>query len=347
MLAPCQAHRCARRAWRCPRAVYAPAEPARDHAALAQLAALLGAFSPRVAMTEALPDPALALDLGRLGPAQERVLAARLLAQIRMALGLAPALGIASNRLVAQHAAHRASAGLAVQVNSGQEAAFLAPEPIAALGLDAELTVRLTRLGLRTFGDLARIPADALQAQFGAEGTRLARLARGLDAMPVAATPDAPTLGRRWRFESPLLDRSLLEQAVATLAAQLAAQLAAGACSAGALALTLELDEGAPLTYERTLAEPTSDPAPICQTLLALTRLAELASGVTAVSVRAAGLAPLVAAQLELFAPAGGQSAQLRAVLDRLDTRFAGAQLRAELSEPAALPEQRVRLRPR
>lgn len=333
---------------RCPQAIYALAEPARDNAALAQLTALLGAFSPRVAALAPLPDPAFALDLGKPGPAQERALAARLLAQLRAALGLVPALGIASTRLVAQHAARRAGAGIAVQVEDGGEADFLAPEPIAALDLDAELATRLARLGLRTLGDLARIPVDALQAQFGTEGAHLAQLARGLDATPIAATPDTPTLERRWRFASPLLDRSLLEQAITTLAARLTGQLVAGAWSASVLALRLELDEGAPLETTRMLAEPTSDPAQICQALLALCRQAEPGSGVTAVSVRAAGLAPLVAAQLELFAPVGVQSAQLRGALDRLGGRFAGALLRAELAEPAAaLPEQRVRLRPR
>lgn len=333
---------------RCPQATYLAAEPARDHAALAQLTALLGAFSPRVATLAPLPDPAVVLDLGRLAPAHERALAARLLLQIRAALGIAPALGLASNRRVAQHAARRAGTGLVTQLEAGEEAAFLAPEPITAFDLDPELATRLARLGLRTLGDLARIPVDALQAQFGAEGTRLAQLTRGLDAVPISATSDAPTLERRWRFAGPLLDRSLLEQAVTTLAARLAAQLAQGAYSAGALTLTLELDEGAPLEATRTLAEPTSDPAQICQALLALCHQAELSSGVTAVRVRACQLAPLVAAQLELFAPTGGQSAQLRGVLDRLGGRFAGALLHAELAEPhAALPEQRVRLRPR
>jgi nucleotidyltransferase/DNA polymerase involved in DNA repair len=333
---------------RCPQATYLPAAPERDHQAVAAVTQLLATFSPRLEELEALPDPALALDLGNLRFPQLIALVARVTSQIRTELGLLPALGIASNRLVAQHAARRAGAGVALVVLDGDEAAFLAPQPIDTLPFDAETLLRLDRLGLRSAGAVARLPLDALQAQFGAAGVRMHQLVRGIDARPVARACDAPTISRTQRFDGPLLDRDLLEHALSERMARVAAALAADGWAAGALSLTIALDDHAPVVLERVLAEATSDRALLTQIVLALGRGAALSSGVTTVTVTAADLVPTVAEQLELFAPEGGQARQLRAVLDRLEGRFAGSLLRATLVDPAApLIERRVRVEPR
>lgn len=333
---------------RCPHAIYLPADPERDRQAVAAVMELLGAFSPRLEAVEALPDPVIALDLGNPHFPQLLALVARISGQIRAELGLLPALGVASNRMVAQHAARRAGAGLALVVPPGIEAAFLAPQPISTLPFDDATLLRLDRLGLRSVGNVARLPLDALQAQFGAAGLWMHQVVRGIDARPIARAIDAPTISRTRRFDGPLLDRGLLERVIGTLAARVAAALATDGWAAGALSLTLVLDDLAPVVAERTLAEPTSDPLHLTQLALALSRDTALESGVTAVTITAADLVPTVAEQLELFAPEGGQARRLRKVLDRLDSRFAGSLLRAALVDPTApLIERRVRVEPR
>jgi len=333
---------------RCPQATYLLAEPERDRQVIAALAALLEAFSPRVAASERLPDPALVLDLGRMTFSQAIALVARLDRRIRAEIGLLPAIGVASNPLVAQHAARRAGTGVAVLVPLGDEAAFLAPQPIRSLALDAEILGRLDQLGLCTVGDVARLSIDALQAQFGGAGSRLYQLARGIDAAPIPKTIDAPTIRSTRRFAGPLLDRGVLERVIGDLTARLAAQLLAEGWTTGAVALTLVVDDGAPLMLERRLAEPASDAATLTAALFALSRSAVLESGVTAIMVAASDLVPEVAEQRDLFAPAGGSSQRLRDVVGRLHGRFAGSLLRARLADPEALlPERRVRLEPR
>lgn len=330
---------------RCPQATCLTADPECDRLAVTALARLLGSFSPRVALAEGAPDVSLTLDLGTIAPAQAIALAARLRERIRAELGLLPAIGLASAPLVARHAAIRAGAGLAALIPPGAEAAFLAPQPIGSLPLDAAILGRLDRLGLRTVGDVARLPIDALQAQFGGTGTRLYQLARGIDTTSITATTDAPAISRARRFAGPLLDRGMLERVIGDLAAWLAARLLAEGWAAGAVGLTLDCEDGAPLIVERRLVEPTSDARVITQTLLALSRAATFESGVTAVTASAVDLAPAVAEQLDLFAPAGGSARRLDGVLDRLAGRFDGSLLRAWLTEPTAqLPERRIRL---
>jgi nucleotidyltransferase/DNA polymerase involved in DNA repair len=337
---------------RCPQATYLLAEPEHDCQVVATLAHLLESFSPRVEQVEAVPDAALVLDLGKIILPQAIALITRLRGRIRAELGLGAAIGVASNRLVAQHAARRVGgiptdggAGTAVLVPPGDEAAFVAPQPIGSLLVDAEILKRLDRLGLRTVGDVAQLPIHALQAQFGGTGMRLYQLARGIDAASIPKTINAPTICRTRRFVGPLLDRDVLERVIAELATRLSAQLLDDGWAACAVTLTLAVDDGAPRILERCLAEPTSGSAILAAALLALSRVAVLESGVVAVKVTVLDLRAVVAEQLDLFAPMGGQAQRLRDVLDRLGGRFAGSLLCARLAEPdTQLPERRVRL---
>jgi protein ImuB len=76
-------------------------------------------------------------------------------------------------------------------VASGRTAAFLAPFPVRTLDRP-ELTDLFLRLGLRTLGDLAALPARQLTSRFGTEGSLIHRLARGADDPPLRPRPDSP-----------------------------------------------------------------------------------------------------------------------------------------------------------
>ena len=57
-----------------------------------------------------------------------------------------------------------------------------------------ELPDLLARLGIRTLGAFAALPARAVVARFGAPGEAAHRLARGLDERPLAARTPPPDL---------------------------------------------------------------------------------------------------------------------------------------------------------
>ena len=68
----------------------------------------------------------------------------------------------------------------------GEESVRLAPLPLGVLpDLSEALQAKLTRLELRTLGDLARLPRRFLVRRFGPIGERLCTQARGLDLAPV------------------------------------------------------------------------------------------------------------------------------------------------------------------
>jgi len=84
-------------------------------------------------------------------------------------------------------------------VASEATAAFLAPMPVAvldrgALADAAGLADVLVRLGLRTLGAVAAMPAADLVARFGLDGRMAHRLARGLDERPPDTRIPPPVL---------------------------------------------------------------------------------------------------------------------------------------------------------
>jgi nucleotidyltransferase/DNA polymerase involved in DNA repair len=109
------------------------------------------------------------------------------LARARRALGRPVRLGAGPTRLCALAAAQRGRARRPpVVVPAGKERAFLAPLPVGLLRecLDsswerAAVPDTLERLGVRTLGELAALPDDAIADRFGQPGLRALRLARG------------------------------------------------------------------------------------------------------------------------------------------------------------------------
>src|SRR5258706_1751349 len=134
-------------------------------------------FTPRVEARG--PTPVL-LDLhglGRVWPTPQALGQAivdearlrQLEAQVALAWSRATALVLARGR-----------PGLTV-VPAGRESESLAPLPIALLELDVAQLELFARWGLRTIGDLARLPASGLAERLGPDGPRLRRLPRGED----------------------------------------------------------------------------------------------------------------------------------------------------------------------
>jgi protein ImuB len=87
-------------------------------------------------------------------------------------------------------------------VPPGASAAFLAGFPVSTLA-DPELADLLARLGVRTLGQLAALPPEAVLARFGTAGAAASRLARGLDERPLALRTPPPDLAVAAELDPP------------------------------------------------------------------------------------------------------------------------------------------------
>jgi DNA polymerase-4 len=94
--------------------------------------------------------------------------------------------GIASNKTVARIAARLRKPQAMLSVPPGKEEAFLAPLSVKWLpGVGPETYSALEVAGIRTIGDLAHVPFDALQLVLGSRAPLLQRRAQGVDEDPV------------------------------------------------------------------------------------------------------------------------------------------------------------------
>jgi DNA polymerase-4/protein ImuB len=257
-------------------------------------------------------------------------------------------LGWGRGKFVSWTAASRARPGQHVIVAPGEERAFLAAQPLAVLPLDAATHQRLRRLGLRTLGDLAALPEDAVAAQFGDEGRRLWRLAAGRTLEPVTGRPAPEPVAATLAFYTPVADRALLGRALDVLIDRaLASPARAGWCVQAARVRAV-LEHGGSWGVAVTLREPTASRAAIAAPLAARWGQAPPAGAVERLTVEFTAFTPGTTA-LQLFArdasaaARAGRRRALRAAAREIHLRMRRPMLYRVIDlEPwSRLPERR------
>jgi len=211
---------------RCTDLVLHTNDPFRDARSFEPVPQALEAVTPFVELTE--PGTA---SFGTRGPSRyhggDEALAQRITQVVTGALGPLvavagpPGVGIADGRFTALLAARAAQErGRPVVVAPGQSGPYLAPFPVAALGLP-DLVDLLPRLGLTTLGAVAALAPADLVARFGPSGRLAHRLAAGGDDRPPDAQRPPPELTEQAELEPPVPEAG----PVAFVAKQLADRL--------------------------------------------------------------------------------------------------------------------------
>jgi protein ImuB len=251
--------------------------------------------------------------LGRL-VGDARAIADRLLRQTS-AVGLVARVGVAQSRTAARLAAQ---AGPRVTVVApGGERAFLAAMPLAALELPPGLADTFGRWGIRTLGELARLPRRSLADRLGPAGLSAHDLALGLDRDPFRVHVPEPYWEEMLGLEWEIVALDALATVIERVLERLTARLGVVHVSADAVDLELTLASGA--THQRpiALAYPTRD----VRLILTLIRLDLEAhpppAAVVGVTLRAR---PAVArpTPVELWQPPAPAHRDLAALLTRL-----------------------------
>jgi protein ImuB len=138
-------------------------------------------------------------------------LAARVLA-VAEAAGVSDArVGIADGAFAARLATRAAGPERVLVIVPGTTAAFLAPWSVVVLGQTfgdrpdegAAFADLLARLGLRTLGDLAALPAPAVLGRFGLDGAHAHRLASGHGEHSAPPAPPPPDLVETCELDPP------------------------------------------------------------------------------------------------------------------------------------------------
>src|SRR5262245_35748609 len=214
-------------------------------------------ISPRVEATA--PDTLVMdiLGLSHLFGSPEQI--AQRVARAARNLGVEINLAIANNLATAALAA-RGIAGIVV-IPAGEEARYLDKIPIHVLQLAPEMAETLERWGIRTSGDLARLPEISLSERLGQEGLRLQAFSRGAGMRPLVPHDEPLTFEEGRELEYALETLEPLSFVLSGMLAELCKRMAQHPLAASQVSLHLELDSRAVRFYVRVfkLSVPTRD----------------------------------------------------------------------------------------
>ena len=321
----------------CPKGIFLPVDMDKYAAVSREIMDVLASFTPLVeplSIDEAFLDVTASRALHGDGAA----IAQQIKASIRARVELAASVGVAANKFVAKIASELEKPDGLVVVPHGGEAEFLAPLPVSRLwGVGKVTGGELESMGIRTIGQLARIPPEHLEARFGQHGPGLLDLARGLDDRTVE--PDAPpkSMGAEETFGRDTRDVDLLRATLRGQSERVARELRESGYAGRTVTLKLRFADFSTITRAHT-ADPTQDGLAIFQAVDALFGRVRLEQAVRLIGVSVSGLGPGGSGQLSLLQPEVQRRERLARAVDRLASRFGDTAVR-----PASLLGRRRR----
>jgi DNA polymerase-4 len=257
--------------------------------------------------------------------------------------GITCSVGVAGTKFVAKLASTHAKPDGLLVVRPPEVMDFLHPLPVGALwGVGQKTEEVLLRLGLRTVGDLAHVPAKTLQRALGAAaGAHLHELSWGRDPRRVVPEEPEKSIGHEETFGTDIDDPVVIHRELLLLAERTAGRLRSGGWLARTVSIKVRFADFATITRSRTLGVPSDVGQELYDTARALFDALGLdRARIRLVGVRAERLvdADTAPQQLELGAREHGRrDAELAA--DRAARRFgAGAVRPATLLRRAGRP---------
>ncbi len=173
--------------------------------------------------------------------------------------GLQCSVGAASTKFIAKLASSRAKPDGLLVVPAAETVAFLHPQPVSALwGVGGKSEEQLQRLGLRTVGDVANVPFEALKRALGPRNAaRLHELAWGRDPRVIEPGRDEKSIGHETTFEADITDPVVLHRELLRLSDAVGARLRRAGVQARTISLKLRFEDFTTISRSRTLGEPT------------------------------------------------------------------------------------------
>jgi protein ImuB len=221
---------------RCPELIIIDHNPDIDARAFETVLSVIEEFSPGV---EPIRPGLCALTVPSRYYGGERE-AAALLAEKLVGTGIWDSrIGIADDLFTAEQAARLAAVQDHHLIEPGGGPAFLAGLPILVLG-DDQLVGLLTRMGIRTLGDFARLPAKDVTTRFGLSGARAHRLAGGRSARKASGRLVQPELRTQVEF-APGLETI---EPIAFSSRQTADRFVAGLSNRGLVCTAIRIEVG-------------------------------------------------------------------------------------------------------
>ena len=328
----------------CPQAVFVPPRHSLYAKVSREVMEIFRSVTPEIeplALDEAFLDVSGALR--RMGP--PRAIAERIRQDVSEQQGITCSVGVASRKFIAKIASARCKPDGLKVVPADGVLEFLHPLPADVLwGVGEKAGEILARLGLRTVGDIARIPLATMQREFGAAaGEHLWSLAWGRDDRKVVPHAAEKSVGAEETFPADVDDPEVIREELLRLSGRTARALRSSGYVARTVTVKLRLANFKTITRSRTLKQPTDVTHEIYTAACALYEGSGLdrRARLRLVGVRATGLRPSSGASVQMTfddRPVGWREAEQ--AMDRIAGKFGSDAVRPGTLLRVAKPYQ-------
>ena len=178
--------------------------------------------------------------------------------EVEKSLGITVSIGLSCNKFLAKIASDLDKPRGFSIIGPDEAPGLLAAKSVSLIfGVGRVAQQRLARDGLRTIGDLQRTGEGELRRRYGAEGTRLWRLAHALDDRPVRAERESKSISAETTFERDMGDFRSLDLQLWQLSEKLSMRLKRSALAGSTVTLKLKTADFQIRTRAQTLSHST------------------------------------------------------------------------------------------
>jgi DNA polymerase-4 len=183
---------------------------------------------------------------------------ARFAAQVEKKIGITVSIGLAANKFLAKIASDLDKPrGFAV-LGKAEAQSFLSDKPVSLIfGVGKVAAQRFAKDGFRLISDLQKTDERELMRRYGAEGQRLFRLARGIDARAVDPVRERKSVSAENTFQTDLSSFRPLEKRLWSAAEEVSDRLKEKRLAGSTVTLKLKTADFRILTRARSLENPT------------------------------------------------------------------------------------------
>jgi len=183
---------------------------------------------------------------------------ARFARDVERNIGITVSVGLACNKFLAKIASDLDKPRGFATLDQEDARTLLADKPVGFIfGVGPATQERLMQRGFRTVAELQRADEAELIKQFGGEGLRLWRLARGLDDRRVEPDRGAKTISNETTFEIDIRDFASLEKILWRLSEKVSARLKSSELAGSTITLKLKTGDFKQRTRSQSIQAPT------------------------------------------------------------------------------------------
>ena len=183
---------------------------------------------------------------------------ARFAQTIERDVGVTVSVGLSCNKFLAKIASDLDKPRGFAALDQEEARTMLADKPVNFIfGVGPATQERLIQRGYRLIADLQRADETELMKQFGGEGLRLWRLARGIDDRRVVADRGAKTISSETTFENDIRDFTTLEKMLWRLSEKVSARLKSSELAGSTITLKLKTADFRQRTRSQSIHAPT------------------------------------------------------------------------------------------